>query len=149
MCRVEKHYLGILDLQSAATGVDVCAIERCLGTLCTLHRVKCKCTVKEKMEQGERLTKTIIKCIIWVWKQFFFLNPVSRWIMASPECSKYGQHWTMTCSTYGLTNWQQTQASYTYMYFTNMFKRRDIQPLLGHHSSWRWQFSGLVHSCCR
>lgn len=39
---VEQHYLGILDLERAATGVDICSIERCLGTLCTLHRVKCK-----------------------------------------------------------------------------------------------------------
>lgn len=45
---VEQHYLGILDLECAATGVDICSIERCLGTLCTLHRVKCKCMVKEK-----------------------------------------------------------------------------------------------------
>lgn len=26
---------------------------------------------------------------------------------------------------------------------------KDIQPLPGHHSSWRWQFSGQAHSCCR
>lgn len=50
ICSVERRYLGILDLQSAATGVDVCAVERCLGTLCTLHGVKCKRMVKETPE---------------------------------------------------------------------------------------------------
>lgn len=74
--RVEKYYLGILDLQCAATGVDVRTIERCLGTLSTLHGVKCKSIVKEKTEHG------------------------NNYIDYKPECSKYEQHFTMTWSAY-------------------------------------------------
>lgn len=43
-----KPYLCVLDLQGTAAWVDVCSVERCLSSLCALHRVKRDDRVKEK-----------------------------------------------------------------------------------------------------
>lgn len=44
---VRQLYLSVLDLQRAAAGVDVCSVERRLGPLGALHRVKCNDGVKD------------------------------------------------------------------------------------------------------
>ncbi len=41
-------YLSVLDLQRAATRVDVCSVQWCFGPLGALHRVKCDDRVKDK-----------------------------------------------------------------------------------------------------
>ncbi len=54
------QYLGILDLQRAAAWIDVCSVERCLGPLGTLHRVKCNDRVKDKTGKYQLIFKTVM-----------------------------------------------------------------------------------------
>lgn len=43
---VHRPYLGVFDLQRAASRVDVGSVEGCFGSLGALHRVKCDTEVK-------------------------------------------------------------------------------------------------------
>lgn len=53
-----QKYLGILDLQSAASRVYICSVEWCLGTLGTLHRVECDDRIKDQRKTTKQKKQT-------------------------------------------------------------------------------------------